>query len=113
MGNYDQDAVLIQLTGRQSDPASMPRYDVTFNTKLGQSSITAIEGTLASTGIGGWTWRRTGNKMSLMMVGVAQWGETRQSFIHKTSNAFYDLKNAGFDFAVSDRYVTPLVMERK
>jgi len=79
---YNQDAVLIMHPGEGNEPVD----ELAFDTPLGVTSQSELNGVMAKYGFGGWSWFKEGGKTTLRLAWVPEWPtdmlKTREDFLH-------------------------------
>ena len=109
---FDQDAVLIMHTTKRDDPAAQPIVEYTFDKPMSGATRDKIGKQLASLGLSGWTWYRSGGKVVLRSVCVPQWGGDAGKHLRVSQEISKKLAAAGLTHSLATHAAKVDVLER-
>lgn len=109
---FNQDAVLVMQS--PGEGGGNPVVDWHFDERVTPDERTAIEDTLVSAGIGGWTWfRDSSGRTTLRSVAVPEWGGEANKHLRSAELVSQLFSQVGYSYERSDGSVAVQVMERE
>ena len=105
---WNQDGVLVM---QRAESGGEPQSRISFNTNLDQNHMAAIEQSMTSQGIGGWTWGHNDNGTMLMAVNITQWGGDATQHRQAIQSLLTDFAGAGMNVDFEELSVLVVAMD--